>query len=85
MQVTSNISLEKFLDDGYNFASDLIAIEGLHAKLWAPRVARVLNVGISKLLLGSLETKCHLDVAPLERCIIYYKGEVVAFPNSEPW
>jgi hypothetical protein len=34
-------------DKGYNFALDLISIEGLHAKLWGPKVARVLTLGIS--------------------------------------
>jgi hypothetical protein len=32
-------------------------------------------VGISGLQLGSLGTKCHLDVAPMERRREYYKGE----------
>jgi hypothetical protein len=31
----------KAIDQGYNFALDLIAIGGLHAKLWAYRVAEV--------------------------------------------
>ncbi len=51
----------KALNEGYNFALDLIAIRGLHAKLWAPNVARVPIVGIPGLPLGSLGTKCHLD------------------------
>jgi hypothetical protein len=38
-------------------------------------------VGISGLSLGSPGTKCHLDVAPLERRIIYYKGEGASFPR----
>jgi hypothetical protein len=42
-------------------------------------------MGISRLPLGSPETKNHLDVAPVERCIIYYKGEVVASPKFGPW
>ncbi len=29
------------LDKGYNFASDLTSIEGLHKKLWASKVAGV--------------------------------------------
>jgi hypothetical protein len=37
----------KSLDKGYNFAWDLISIGGLHAKLWAPKVVRVLTRGIS--------------------------------------
>jgi hypothetical protein len=52
---------------------------GLHAKLWAPKVARVPFVGISGLPLGSLRTKSHLDVAPVERCKVYYKGRGGAF------
>jgi hypothetical protein len=34
-----------------------ISIEGLHAKLWAPKVVGVPYVGISRLPLGSLGTK----------------------------
>ncbi len=50
-------------------------------KLWAPKVARVLVVGISRLPLGSPGTKSHLDVAPVERCKVYYKGEGGGFPQ----
>ncbi len=39
-------------------------------------------VGISGLPLGSLETKSHLDVAPVERCRVYYKGEGDGFSKS---
>jgi hypothetical protein len=38
-------------------------------------------VGISKLPLKSPETKGHLDVAPVERRRIYYKGEGGGFPQ----
>jgi hypothetical protein len=38
-------------------------------------------VGISGLPLGSPRTKCHLDVAPIERCREYYKGEGDGFPQ----
>jgi hypothetical protein len=56
-------------------------------KLWGPKVARIPDVGISGLPLGSgsPKTKSHLDVAPLERCRIYYKGEGDGFPKSRPW
>ncbi len=37
--------------------------------------------GISGLPFGSLETKCHLDVAPVEMHIVYYKGEGGGFPQ----
>jgi hypothetical protein len=47
----------KALDEGYNFALDLISIRGLHTKLWAPKVTRVPTLGISRLALGSLGTK----------------------------
>ncbi len=39
----------KALDDGYNFASYLISIRGLHAKLWGPKVVGVLTLAISGL------------------------------------
>jgi hypothetical protein len=63
----------KALDKGYNFSLDLISIEGLQIKLWAPKVARVPN--------GSPKTKSHLDVAPVEKCRIYYKRESDGFPQ----
>jgi hypothetical protein len=47
----------KALNEGYNFALDLISIGGLQAKLWAPKVTRVPTVGISGLPLGSPRTK----------------------------
>jgi hypothetical protein len=76
----------KALDKGYNFALDLIAIGGIHMKLCAFKVARVSNVGILRLPLGSLGTKkSHLDVAPVESCKVYYKGYGGGFPKSGPW
>ncbi len=36
---------------------------------------------ISGLTLGSLGTKSHLNVAPVERHIVYYKGESGGFPQ----
>jgi hypothetical protein len=57
----------KDLDKGYNFALDLIPIGGLHAKLWAPKVVRILVVGI-------------LDFGPVAIHRVYYKGEVGGFP-----
>jgi hypothetical protein len=76
----------KFFDEGYNFALDFIAIGGLHAKLWAPKVTGILIVGIlifpfGRVPLGSPGTKSHLDVAPVERCRVYYKGEGGGFPQ----
>jgi hypothetical protein len=65
----------KDLNEGYNFALDLIAIRGLHKKLCALKVVGVLVVGISGLPLGSPRTKNHLDVALVESCKVYYMGE----------
>ncbi len=47
----------KALDEGYNFAWDLVAIEGLHKKLCALKVVGVPTDGISRLPLGSPGTK----------------------------
>jgi hypothetical protein len=49
--------------------------------LCAPKIMRVRALGISKLPLGSPETKSHLDVAPMERRRVYYKGEGGGFPQ----
>ncbi len=50
-------------------------------KLCAPKVTGVAFVGISRLPFGSPRTKNHLDVAPMERHIVYYKGESDGFPQ----
>jgi hypothetical protein len=72
----------KACDEGYNFALDLITIEGLHTNLWAPKVARI-NCENFKIPCGSLETKNHLDVAPVERCKVYYNREGGAFSQVQ--
>jgi hypothetical protein len=71
----------KAFDEGYNFASDLIAIGGLHMKLCALKVAGVPSMKISRLPLGNPEIKSHLDVALVERRKVYYKGEGGGFPQ----
>jgi hypothetical protein len=73
----------KILKERYNFVLDLIVIKGLHTKLWGPKVTRVPTRGILRLPFGSHGTKCHLDVAPMERHIVYYKGEGGGFPKVE--
>jgi len=50
-------------------------------KLWAPKVAKVPTLAISRLPLESLGTKCHLDVGLMERHRIYYKGEGGGLPQ----
>jgi len=42
---------------------------------------RVLFLGISGFPLGSLGTKCHLDVGLVKRHKVYYKGEGGDFPQ----
>jgi hypothetical protein len=64
----------KALDNDYHFALDLISIKGLHVKLWGPKVAGVLTLGIPR-------SKCHLDVGLVERHKVYYKGESGGFPR----
>jgi hypothetical protein len=81
VQVACHI-LWKTIDKGYNFASDLISIEGLQRKLWAPKIEGVPSLRILGLPLGSHGTKNHLDVAPVERHrVVYYKGEGGGFPQ----
>jgi hypothetical protein len=60
----------KALDQGYNFALDLIAIGNFHPKLWAPKVEGIPVVG-----------KCHSDVALMKRHKEYYKEEGGGFPQ----
>jgi hypothetical protein len=67
----------KNLDEGYNFAANLITIGGLYAKLWGPQNCESPSCGNFR----SLETKCHLDVAPVERRREYCKGEGGGFPQ----
>jgi hypothetical protein len=73
--------LWKALDEDYNFALDLIWIKGLNAKLWAPKIAGIPTLGISRLSFGSPKTKWHLSVGPVARHKIYYKGEGGSFPQ----
>jgi hypothetical protein len=71
----------KALDEGYNFALELISIRGLHTKLWAPKFIRDPTLGISKLPSGSPETKWHLSASPVAKHKVYYKGEGGGFPQ----
>jgi hypothetical protein len=71
----------KAIDEAYNFALDLIAIEGFHKKLCALKVTRVPAVAISGFPFESPETKSHLDVAPMEWRKVYYMGEGGGFPR----
>jgi hypothetical protein len=46
-----------------------------------PKIVRVPTLGISGLSFGSPGTKWHLDVGPMARHIVYYKGEGGGFPQ----
>jgi hypothetical protein len=50
-------------------------------KLWMPKVPGVQLRIVSRLLLGSPEKKCHLDVTPAGSCKEYYIGEGGGFPR----
>jgi hypothetical protein len=54
----------KDLDKSYNFASNLIAIKGLQAKLYAPKVVVLPVVGILGLPLGSPRIKKPFGCGP---------------------
>jgi hypothetical protein len=71
----------KDLKEGYNFASNLITVGGIHAKLCAPKVVEIPIVGNLRLPFGSPGTNCHLDVGLVERHKKYYKGEGGGFPQ----
>jgi hypothetical protein len=71
----------KSLDKKYNVSLNLRSIGSLKRKLWTLKVVGVPSLGISGLPLGSPGTKCHLDVALVERHIVYYKGEGGGFPQ----
>ncbi len=70
----------KALDESYNFALDLVPIEGLNKELYSHKVAGVQIVVVSGLLLGSPGTKSHLDVGAIGRHKKYYIGEGGGFP-----
>jgi hypothetical protein len=73
----------KDLDEGYNFALDLISIRGLHTKLWASKVVGIPILGISGLPSGSPRRKWHLGAGPVARHRLYYKEEGGGFPQVQ--
>ncbi len=70
----------KALDESYNFASNLIPIEGLSKKLWPYKVAGVQPWQFRDSLLGVPRQKVHLDEGLAERHRKYYMGEGGGFP-----
>jgi hypothetical protein len=73
----------KAFNEGYKFALDLILIGCLHTKLWLLKFVGVSTLGISRLPLGSLGTKCHLGVGPVAKHRVCYKGEGGGFPQVQ--
>jgi hypothetical protein len=73
----------KSLDQSYNFAWDCIAIRGLLAKLWGSKVSGVPFGAISGFPLKNPGKNSHLDVAFVESCRVYYKGEGGGFPQVQ--
>ncbi len=71
----SEIHPWKTFEESYNFALDLIPIEGLSKKLWSCKVPGVQTGTVSRLLLGNPGTKSHLDVGATEKHRVYYMGE----------
>ncbi len=75
----------KALDEGYNFASDLTSIGGLHIKLWPYKVMRVPILGISGLPLGVVRQNDIWVLAPWPGIEYIIKGKVVASPKFGLW
>jgi hypothetical protein len=75
----------KDLDEGYNFALDLMEIKGLHKKLCACKGAWVPILGIWDSHLGIPKQKA-IWMWPLWRAIEYIiNGKVVASPEFGSW
>jgi hypothetical protein len=75
----------KAFNEGYNFASNLISIKGLHTKLWASKVMGIPISGTSRLLFGSLRPNdiwVSILWLGIENTI---KGKIVASPKSGLW
>ncbi len=70
----------KDLNEGYNFALNLITIRGLQKKLWESKFVEVPISRISRLQLGNPKTKWDLGAGPMARHREYYKGEGGGFP-----
>jgi hypothetical protein len=64
----------KALNEGYNLALDLTTIRGLHRKLCALKIVRVLVVAISKLPFGSPGTKKPFGCGPCGEAQSILKG-----------
>jgi hypothetical protein len=75
----------KALNEGYNFASNLISIGGFHAKLWAPKVVGVPVVKILGLPLGVLGQNDIWVLVLWPSTEYTIKGKVVTSPKFGWW
>jgi hypothetical protein len=73
--------LWKALDENYNFGLNLVPIRVWGEEIWASKVPGLQPGTVSRLQLGSLRKKSHLDVASAKSCKIYYMGEGGGFPQ----
>jgi hypothetical protein len=72
----------KALNKGYNFALNFISIGGLHAKLWASKVVKIVVVGN---FVGVSKQNDIWVLVPWPTTEYTIKGKVVAPPKSRPW
>jgi hypothetical protein len=70
----------KALKESYKIALDLIPIRGLSKKLWMPKVPGSPNRDSFGTPPWESRKKCYSDVASVQRCREYYKGEGGGFP-----
>jgi hypothetical protein len=76
----------KALNEGYNFASNLTSIGGLHTKLWAPKVVEIPILGISGLpFLKVLEQNDIWVLVPRLGTKYTIRGKVMAFLKPGLW
>jgi hypothetical protein len=71
----------KALDEGYNFASDRVAIGLCSREISASKVPRLQPGTISGLSRESPGKNSHLDATFVASCRVYYKGEGGGFPQ----
>jgi hypothetical protein len=71
----------KALDEGYNFASDRVAIELCSREISASKVPGLQPGTISGFPRESPGENGHLDATSTASCRVYYKGEGGGFPQ----
>jgi len=75
----------KAFNKGYNFASGLISIGGLHTKLWLSKLRKSQFREFRDSHLGVLGQNVIWVMAPWPGSKYIIRGKVVASPKSEPW